>query len=139
MKEGRCSKFFPKEFRHKTTIDEDGYPVYRRRDDGLFVLKNGHKLRNGNVVPYSLLLLMRYQAHVNTKYCNKSNPIKYLLKYVNKGPDRAIMKITDKENDFTEMRIVDEIKRYYDCRYSSPCEAVWRIYGFDIHHRWPVV
>jgi len=61
------------------------------------------------------------------------------LKYVNKGPDRAIMKITDKENDFTEMRIVDEIKRYYDCRYSSPCEAVWRIYGFDIHHRWPVV
>jgi len=37
------------------------------------------------------------------------------------------------------MRIVDEIKRYYDCRYLSACEAVWRIYGFDIHHKWPTV
>jgi len=109
MKQDRCSKFFPKKCRHKTTIDEYGYPLYRRRDDGLFVLKNGHKLRNGNVVPYSHFLLMRYQAHVNTKYCNKSNSIKYLVKYVNKGLDRAT------------------------------CEAVLRIYGFDIHHRWPAV
>ena len=101
MKEGQCSKFFPKKFRHKTTIDKDGYLVYRRRDDGLFVLKNEHKLGNGNVVPYSPLLLMRYKAHVNTEYCNKSNSIKYLFKYVNKGPDRATMKITDKENDST--------------------------------------
>ena len=139
MKEGRCSKFFPKKFRHSTTIDEDGYPVYKRRDDGLFVLKNGHKLGNANVVPYSPLLLMRYQAHVNTEYCNKSNSIKYLFKYVNKGPDRATIKITDKENESTGMRIVDEIKRYYDFRYLSACEAVWRIFGFDIHHRWPAV
>ena len=39
MKEGRCSKFFPKKFRHSTTIDEDEYPVYRHRDDGLCVEK----------------------------------------------------------------------------------------------------
>ena len=37
------------------------------------------------------------------------------------------------------MCIVDKIKRYCDCRYLSACEAVWRIYGFDIHHRWPTV
>ena len=49
MKEGRCSKFFLEKFRH----------VYRCRDDGLFVEKNGHKLGNRNVVPYSPLLLMR--------------------------------------------------------------------------------
>jgi len=54
---------------------------------------------------------MRYQAHVNTNYCNKSNSVKYLFKYVNKGSDRATMKITDKENESTEMRIVDEIKK----------------------------
>jgi len=29
-----------------------------------------------------------------------------LFKYVNKGPNRATMKITDKENDSTEMCIV---------------------------------
>ena len=81
------------------------------------MLKNGHKLGNGNVVPYSHLLLMRYQAHVNREYSNKTNSIKYLFKYVNKGPDRATMKITNKENESTKMPIVHEIKRYYDCRY----------------------
>jgi len=49
------------------------------------------------------------------------------------------MKITDKGNESTEMCVVNEIKRYYDCRYLYACEAVWRIYGFDIHHRWPAV
>ncbi|GJT67976.1 DNA helicase PIF1, ATP-dependent [Tanacetum coccineum] len=34
---------------------------------------------------------------------------------------------------------VDEIKEYYDCRYLSACEAAWRIYGFDIHYRFPPV
>jgi len=60
MKEGWCSKFFPKTFIHSTTIDEDRYLVYRRKDDGLFVLKIGHKLGSANVVPYCPLLLMHY-------------------------------------------------------------------------------
>jgi len=68
---------------------------------------------------------MRYQAHVNTEYCNKSNSIKYLFKYVNKGPDRATMKIGNGTSNDEEKTNVDEIKNYYDCRYLSPCEAVW--------------
>lgn len=28
---------------------------------------------------------------------------------------------------------------YYDCRYLSSCEVVWRIFSFDIHHRKPPV
>ncbi|XP_074298576.1 uncharacterized protein LOC141629484 [Silene latifolia] len=35
--------------------------------------------------------------------------------------------------------VVEEIKRYYDCRYLSPCEVVWRIFAFDIHYRTPAV
>jgi len=134
MKQGKCSKKIPKKFTCVTTIYEDGYPIYKRRNNGIFVEKNGIQMDNSNVVPYSHHLLMRYQAHVNTKYCNKSNSIKYLFKYVNKRPDRATMKII---NGSTED--VDEIKNYYDCRYLSLCEAVWRTFGFDIHHRWPVV
>ncbi|KAK7354399.1 hypothetical protein VNO80_19860 [Phaseolus coccineus] len=135
MKQGKCSKFFPKKFTAVTTIDEDGYPMYKRRNIGIFVEKNGIQMDNRNVVPYSPNLLMRYQAHVNTEYCNKSNSIKYLFKYVNKGPDRATMKISNGTTKDGEKTNVDEIKDYYDCRYLSPCEAVWRTFGFDIHHR----
>ena len=69
--------------------------------------KNGIQMDNCNIVPYSPHLLMRYQAHVNTKYCKKSNSIKYLFKYGNKGPDRATVKII---NGWTQD--VDEIKNF---------------------------
>jgi len=58
---------------------------------------------------------------------------------VNKCPDRANLKITTTHKDSTETLVIDEIKQYYDCRYISPCEAVWRIFAFVIHHRWPPV
>ncbi|GAU48565.1 hypothetical protein TSUD_302440 [Trifolium subterraneum] len=34
---------------------------------------------------------------------------------------------------------IDEIKRFYDCRYLSPAEAVWRTFAFDIHQKFPTV
>jgi len=139
MKEGRCLKYYPKNFSSCTTIDEEGYPSYRRRDNDSFVEKNGIQMENSSVIPYNPLLLMRYQAHVNIEYCNKTNAIKYLFKYFNKGLDRAIVKITNVAAYLNKETIIDEIKRYYDCRYLSPCEVVWRIFAFDIHHRWPSV
>jgi len=139
MKEGRCSKFYPKKFTSSTSIDEEGYPSYRRLDNGRFVEKNGINLNNRSVVPYNPPLLMRYQAHVNIEYCNKTNSIKYLFKYVNKGPDRVTLKIRNNFVESNKSIIIDEIKRYYYCRYLSPCEAAWRIFAFDIHHRWSPV
>ncbi|KAL7111175.1 hypothetical protein ACP275_05G071400 [Erythranthe tilingii] len=35
--------------------------------------------------------------------------------------------------------IRDEIKMYYDCRNLSACEAMWRLFNFDIHYRDPSV
>ena len=32
IKEGRCSKYYPKNVTSSTTIDEEGYPSYKRRD-----------------------------------------------------------------------------------------------------------
>jgi len=106
--------------------------MYKRHNTEIFVEKNGIQMDNRNVVPYSPHLFMRYHAHVNTKYCNKLNSIKYLFKYVNKGPDRATMKICNGTTKDGEKTDVDEIN---DSRYLSPCEAVWRTFGFDIHHR----
>jgi len=93
MKDRKCSKYFPKKFENSTTIDDDGYPCYRRRDMGMSIQKNGVTLDNRNVVPYSPMLLMRYEGHINTEYYNKSNSIEYLFKYVTKGPDRATIEI----------------------------------------------
>ena len=41
MVDGKCSKQFPKDFVEKTFAAADGYPHYRRRNDGKFVEKNG--------------------------------------------------------------------------------------------------
>lgn len=72
---------------------------------------------------------------MNVEYCNKSNAIKYLFKYVNKDPDRENLHIKDDKH----VAQVGEIKRYYDCRYVSPCEEAWRIYAFDINQKWLAV
>ncbi len=34
---------------------------------------------------------------------------------------------------------VDEIKKYFDCRYVYALEATWRIFKFDMHERFPTV
>ncbi|KAI3821177.1 hypothetical protein L1987_08736 [Smallanthus sonchifolius] len=139
MIDNKCSKKFPKRFCANTTIDGDGFPIYRRRDYGTFVEKSGVKLDNRSVVPYNKLLLKRYQAHINVEWCNQAGSIKYLFKYINKGPDRAtlLLEQSNKEDDNNE--VVDEIQEYYDCRYLSACEATWRIFSFDIHYRTPSV
>jgi hypothetical protein len=46
MKDGKCSKHYPKEFNEETTIDRLGFPVYRRSDNGRYVTKNGIRLDN---------------------------------------------------------------------------------------------
>jgi hypothetical protein len=34
---------------------------------------------------------------------------------------------------------VDEIKKYFDCRYVSALEATWRIFKFDMHEQFPTI
>nr|GEZ70494.1 hypothetical protein [Tanacetum cinerariifolium] len=118
-------------FNDKTFINESGYAIYKRRNDESTIKKSRTELHNGFVVPYNPGLLQRYQSHINVEWCNQLGSIKYRFKYINKGPDRVTAAVEDVE--------VDEIKENYDCRYLSACEAAWRIYGFDIHYRFPPV
>ncbi|XP_045797724.1 uncharacterized protein LOC123891897 [Trifolium pratense] len=134
IKNRRCSKFYPKKFISCTRFDESGYPIYRRRDTGVTVFKKEVELDNRSVVPYNPKLIMKYQAHVNIEICNKSNCIKYLFKYITKGVDRVTATLQSGGED-----CVDEIQQFYDCRYLSPSESIWRIFSFDIHNRWPSV
>ncbi|GKC70016.1 hypothetical protein Tco_1115899 [Tanacetum coccineum] len=65
--------------------------------------------------------------------------IKYLFKYNNKGPDRCTAVVYEGGNEPNYEPSVDEIKKYYDCRYISACEASWRIFRYDIHYKTPSV
>ncbi|KAM3234136.1 hypothetical protein P3L10_019495 [Capsicum annuum] len=135
MKQGKCSKHFPKKFNNQTTFDEDGFPIYRRRNTGTQVKKNNVLLDNRYVVPYNRNLIVKFDAHINIELCNYSRSVNYLFKYINKGSDRATATIEC--TDTAELH--DKIKRYLDCRYISATEACWRIFKFDIHHREPAV
>ncbi|CAI0560832.1 unnamed protein product [Linum tenue] len=88
MKDGRCSKYFPKLFNSETTTDQFGYTVYRRRDSGITASKGSVELDNRFVVPYNRNLLVLFQAHINVEVCHQGRLIKYLFKYITKGPDR---------------------------------------------------
>ncbi|XP_021985604.1 uncharacterized protein LOC110881748 [Helianthus annuus] len=138
MVDKQCSKDFPKRFQDTTTIDANGFPLYRRRDDGATVVKNRIELDNRSVVPYNKKLLKKYQAHINVEWCNQAGSIKYLFKYINKGPDRATVAVLHSDNH-NEQHEKDEIKKYYDCRYISACEASWRIFSYDVNYRYPSV
>lgn len=116
MSNDKCTKYFPQKFYDQTTVDENGFPTYRRRNNGIYVEKKGVRLENCYVVPYNRNLIVNFQAHINVEICNRSRSIKYPFRYVNKGPDKA----TDKANTSTtemEQEIFDEIKFYLDCRY----------------------
>ncbi|XP_022019122.1 uncharacterized protein LOC110919150 [Helianthus annuus] len=139
MVDNKCSKRFPKKFSDHTIIDSSGFPVYRRRDSGHTVMKKGVQLDNRSVVPYNKGLLKRYQAHINVEWCNQAGSIKYLFKYINKGPDRATAVLYTDSTGTSNQKINDEIKQYYDCRYISACEASWRIFANEVHYRYPAV
>ncbi|XP_073049645.1 uncharacterized protein [Primulina eburnea] len=119
MSNGRCTKHFPKKFVEVTSIDEDGYPSYRRKDNGRTIIKNGVNLDNRFVVPHNRYLLIRYGAHMNVEWCNQSRAIKYLFKYINKRHDRETASFYKSSDDDSLGKNVDEVNMYYDCRYIS--------------------
>ncbi|KAJ1686825.1 hypothetical protein LUZ63_010753 [Rhynchospora breviuscula] len=147
MQDGNCTKRFPKRFHDTTLMTEDGTVVYRRRDTGVTVHKNGVTLDNRYVVPHNLNLLCKYQAHINVERCHTSMMIKYLFKYICKGRDRARVSIHRDPNNASQNNIdqpqqeqvIDEVLNYLDCRYLTPHESVWRLFQYDIHYSHPTV
>ena len=133
MEDGICSKDFPKNFVCETQVSLSGYPQYRRRNDGRFVMRKGKSLDNRNVIPYNKHLSKKYKCHVNVEICASFKSIKYLFKYVYKGYDCIELGVRkDGEN-----HEYNEIKDFMDARYVSAPEAMWRLLEYklsDISH-----
>jgi len=65
MVEGKCSKEYPKDFQETTKNNNNGYPLYRRRNNNKVIEIKGSKIGNQWVVPYNPYLILKYIAHIN--------------------------------------------------------------------------
>ena len=127
---GVCTNNYPRVFQNETTLNDDGFPQYRRRDDGRSVTVRGVELDNRWIVPYNRFLTKKYDCHINVEVCNSVQAVKYLYKYVYKGSDRCVVQMG---------KDIDEIRKYLDGRYISASEACWRLFKFRLHREQPSV
>lgn len=133
MENGKCTKGFPKPFCETTSMGNDGYPQYRRRNNNVGFYKNirgqDFFVDNRWVVPYNPYLLRKYQTHMNTEICSTIRSIKYIYKYINKGHDVANITFAQQGQSTIDY---DEIKNYETSRYVSSIEGMWHILKFGM-------
>ena len=137
MQDGGCRFKYPKRFSETTEQGKDAYSIYRRRNVGHKVFVHKKWLNNRWVVPYNLMLLMRYNCHINVEVCSSIKCCKYLYKYVYKGTDCASFAVGN-HNQNEEIEI-NEIKQYRKARCITSIEAVYRLYRFPLYSMNPPV
>jgi hypothetical protein len=103
------SEHYPRDFRDFTSLTEDGYPTYRRRNNGCTFQKGDDIIDNRWVVPYNPYILLKMECHANLEACMGIRAFKYIHKYVYKGGDCATLAVGDENND--------EIQQHLDGRY----------------------
>jgi hypothetical protein len=132
MVNGLCKKRYPRAFSEETTQGKHDYPVYRRRNYGRTFQKtpNGFAYDNRWVVPHNPYLTKMFNAHINVEVSAGIWSVKYLFKYVYKGPDRVVMVIVGP---------INEIQQYIDAKYLSAAERVNSLLSFKKHMEWPPV
>lgn len=129
----KCSKNFPKQYCDATDLNQNGYPSYRRRNDGKTVCVRGSNFDNRWVVPYNPYLSKKYNAHINVEVCSSVQSVKYIFKYIYKGHDAAVVRLNEATQNGTYEW--DEINTFLDTRYLSAPEAIWRLRKYDMSKR----
>lgn len=80
-KDGCCSRKFPKNSVHATSIRHDGFPEYRRRMR-FQGRDNDRVISDEWVVPHNPYLLVRYRCHINVEVAGHVRSCKYIYKFV---------------------------------------------------------
>eukprot|EP00965_Chrysotila_dentata_P053171 1764570-Pleurochrysis_carterae.AAC.1 len=144
--------------------DRQPYPTYRRRapsDGGAAIMTTEYRagyagtfqrlLDNRWIVPYSPYLLLRcktantdtqtslpsylqYNCHINVEACASVESVKYLYKYIYKGPARAMVNVSDHAHPQR-----DEVALFQNLRSIGSSEACWRTLGLRLFDRHPAV
>ena len=148
-KTGACSKSYPKDFQEETVDTEEGYPIYRRRNNGRAV-----SLRNGRIgrrqplggaaqpgaaaqvcLPPERGGLQRHQG------CEVYLQIRLqrVGQGVAQGGSAAAAADPGAAAGDAVRPLRDEIQNYVDGRYLSATEAAWRIFSFALGDQEPAV
>ena len=102
MEDGKCRKNFPKPLQQQTEFSVNGYPLYKRRGQHRAELRNS-TVNDSWVVPHNLLLLMKFNCHMNVEICTTVKSVKYIFKYIHKGNDAAHIEIRQNYLNHDEM------------------------------------
>jgi hypothetical protein len=139
MQDGRCTKWYPRQYTEKTSFDKEGFPLYQRSSTGFTVVRGRHEFCNCDVVPFNRYLSAKFNCHINVEVATAVTAVKYLFKYVYKGHNRAAYQMVD-DDDNDQQRARNEIDDFVDARYiSAPPESVYRILSFPMHDHKPSV
>jgi hypothetical protein len=137
-----CQYGFPKEYCETTSFCEGEYPLYRRRPpftrDGNIIgtgtTPRGQSITNRNIVSYSPWLLLLFRCHINVEVVASLNTVKYVFKYIWKGPDYALTNWKETAIEEGGVEMPDEIEHYSVHRYLTSSEAFWHIFKFPTSH-----
>ncbi|XP_048497985.1 uncharacterized protein LOC125496539 [Beta vulgaris subsp. vulgaris] len=132
---GTCKYGYPKACREETSTHENGFPLYRRRNDSKKPIIRKFAMDNTWVIPYNPYLSALFDSHSNVEVCSTIKAVKYIYKYVYKGHDKISFAVSNQENP----KPVDEIAQFQIAQWVSPCEAAWRLYLFDLFEMYPSV
>ena len=118
-KDGNCKRGYKRrEVMECTTLDENGYPIYRR--------PNRADLK---VVPHNREILLDWDGHINVEYAGTSYTVLYLYKYLFKGNKKV--KATFQE--LNESQKLDEFFMYLRGRYICSMESTWKFFHFQTY------
>jgi hypothetical protein len=130
--QGQCRKHFPKTISEQTVIRTDGWPDYRRRDTVPVLISRGRKFTdNQYVVNYNPHLSLLFNSHINVEFCAGLPSIKYLYKYMHKGPEDFATAVVTKPDGSQELEH-DEPSAFLKTRIVGTSEACWGYFGFEL-------
>ena len=116
---GNCKRGYrTRDTMGQTTIDENGYPKYRR--------PNREDLK---VVPHNREVLLDWDGHINVEYAGSSYTVLYLYKYLFKGNKK--LKAFLQELDESQKK--DEHFMYLRGRYICSMEGMWKFNGYQTY------
>ena len=127
MMDERCKNRYPSKFQDVTTNSQNGYPLYRRCNNGRTITCRGHELHNPWVLQHVRALTRKYACHINVEYCASLASIKYLHEYIYKGFDRGDATLRDHQ--------VNKGVESVEGRCICTSEGVWRLLAFDLHEQ----